>query len=97
VRKSLEVLLVREAEEYPVSEDTEHIEPAVLLDGLSEAIYRADPEIIQEALHRLRRHGRPEDFDPALLQVLETQIGRYDYDQAKETIAQIRMKLKEAA
>ena len=97
VRQSLEVLLVKEAEEDAGPEIQDIAEPAVLLDELAGSIDRADPEEIQESFKRIRQQSaRAAHFNPELLQALENQVGRYDYDQARETIMQLRQTLKEA-
>jgi two-component system, sensor histidine kinase and response regulator len=66
--------------------DVEH-----LLTTLAAAIDRADPEEIRRGTAELRRQlaGR-KIVVPSTLKALETQTSRYDYDQALQTIQQIR-------
>lgn len=82
-------------EQLATSAELENSDPEPLLDALSEAIERADPEDINsfttEILHRLRGH---EEVGPELLKMLDSQTRRYDYDLANETIQQIRESLE---
>ena len=58
-----------------------------LLTQLSEAIDRADPARIMEIVPAVRQQAEREGQIPlSSLDALETQLGRYDYDQALETI-----------
>jgi HPt (histidine-containing phosphotransfer) domain-containing protein len=58
---------------------------------MAEAIDRADPQAIGEALARIRQQVSAGNLPGAdLLPVLEHQIDRYDYDQAKSTLQQMQ-------
>jgi len=62
-----------------------------LLQQLAEAIDRADPEQIMEIMPAVRQQAaRCGHIDPFRLKTLEDQVNRYDYDQALETIRNIR-------
>jgi two-component system, sensor histidine kinase and response regulator len=72
----------------------EHVlegDPEVLLDSLTEAINRADPEAIQDLMGEVKKlFGSRKIANPSLIRILEIQTCRYDYDQALQTIGQIR-------
>ena len=64
-----------------------------LLAALTDAIDKADPEAIEALLPVFKQQARPSgQVDPSMLVNLEAQIGRYDYDQALETIQKINRK-----
>jgi two-component system, sensor histidine kinase and response regulator len=66
-------------------------EAGMLFPMIAEAIDRADPQAIGEALARLRQQASAGNLPRAdLLPVLEHQIDRYDYDQAKSTLQQMQ-------
>ncbi len=97
VRQSLQVLVEKGVGEDLSPQATVTVGLATLLRELAEAIDQADPEEILGSLQRMRRQSAQWDsLDPAVMQALEVQIGRYDYDQARETLAQIHQTLKEA-
>jgi two-component system, sensor histidine kinase and response regulator len=65
----------------------------MLLTELTDAIDRADPEQIAALMPTVRQQAtRTGQVDPSALASLETQIERYDYDQALETIRKINRK-----
>jgi len=70
-------------------------DPVLLLETLTKAIDRADPEEIQRITTELERQfvGR-QLVDPSLLKILKVQIRRYDYEQALQTIVQIQLALE---
>jgi signal transduction histidine kinase/CheY-like chemotaxis protein/ABC-type phosphate/phosphonate transport system substrate-binding protein len=70
-------------------------DPKKLLTVLMVAIERADPVEIQSITVLLRKKlaGR-KLVDPALIKTLDTQIRRYDYQQALQTIQQVRAALE---
>ena len=62
-----------------------------LLQQLAEAIDRADPEQIMEIMPAVRQQAAQcGHIDPFRLKTLADQVNRYDYDQALETIRNIR-------
>ena len=64
---------------------------------MAEAIDRADPEAIEEVLARIRRQTSAGNLPVAdLLPVLEHQITRYDYDQARSTLQQMQQQTEAA-
>ena len=64
---------------------------------MAEAIDRADPEAIEEVLARIRRQTSSGNLPVAdLLPVLEHQITRYDYDQARSTLQQMQQQTEAA-
>jgi hypothetical protein len=64
---------------------------------MAEAIDRADPQAIGEALARIRQQVSAGNLPRAdLLPVLEHQIDRYDYDQAKSTLQQMQQQTEAA-
>ncbi|MFZ1986240.1 MAG: response regulator [Desulfatitalea sp.] len=64
-----------------------------LLARLVQAIDRADPEQIAAVMPAFRQQAaRSRQMDPSTLASLEAQIGRYDYDQALETLRKINRK-----
>jgi signal transduction histidine kinase/CheY-like chemotaxis protein len=66
-------------------------DPELFLDSLTEAINRADPEAIQALMAEVKKlFGSRKIADPSLIRILEIQTRRYDYDQALQTIGQIR-------
>jgi hypothetical protein len=66
-------------------------DPELFLDSLTEAINRADPEAIQALMTEVKKlFGSRKIADPSLIRILEIQTRRYDYDQALQTIGQIR-------
>jgi two-component system, sensor histidine kinase and response regulator len=68
-----------------------------LLTRLADAIDRADPEQIMETLPAVARQAAGcRHIDPSNLDRLEEQLRRYDYDQALETIRQIRKSRQDA-
>ncbi len=70
--------------------------PKMLLSTLAEAVERADPEEIREyGQTTIACLGRTGNINPALLETLELQIRRYDYDQVIVTIDTIREFLEE--
>ena len=98
VRQSLQVLLEKGVQKASIPDTTDTIEPAILLRELAKAIDQADPEEIQGVFQRMQRQSVHWDaVDPAVMRALEMQIDRYDYDQARETLAQIHQTMKEAA
>ncbi len=70
--------------------------PGLLLETLAEAIDRANPEEIQEIIAEIKEQvaGR-KIIAPSLLNLLEIQTRRYDYDKALQTVAQIRNSMEE--
>ena len=62
----------------------------MLLATLADSIGRADPEEIRTHTAEVKRLLVARMIDPSVFQTLETQIRRYDYDQALETIQHIR-------
>jgi len=62
----------------------------VLLNSLADAVDRADPEQIAEILPGFLQQARSRCVDSSTLIMLQTQVDRYDYDQALETIRRIR-------
>ncbi len=65
--------------------------PGLLLKKLADAVERADPEELRSLTpETVRQLAAVEPVDPAVVRTLEIQISRYDYDQALETIKNIR-------
>jgi hypothetical protein len=61
------------------------------LTQLAEAIERADPVEIMESMSAARQTlARCRHVHVHMLNTLEDQVNRYDYDQALETIGKIR-------
>jgi signal transduction histidine kinase/CheY-like chemotaxis protein len=95
----LEVLqplgVTKELSENNVSSTHKRDDPKKLLAVLMVAIERADPVEIQSITVLLRKKlaGR-KLVDPALIKTLDTQIRRYDYQQALQTIQQVRAALE---
>ena len=76
----------RQVREAPAT--TQSLE--TLIKGLTDAIDRADPEAIEAILPDFKRQARQsEQMDSTILTSLETQIDRYDYDQALDTIRKL--------
>ncbi len=71
-------------------------DPVLLLKTLTEAIDRANPEEIQGIISQVKEQftGR-KLVAPSLLNLLETQVRRYDYDKALQTVGQIRKIMEE--
>ena len=68
----------------------------LLLTNLAEAIDRADPEEILKIKTQVMEHlADATNIDPGTLAALETEISRYDYDQALKTIGYMQKALKE--
>jgi hypothetical protein len=63
---------------------------ATILPTLAGAIDRADPEEIRQHTAEAIRLLTDRMVEPSLIQTLEMQIRRYDYDQALITIQHIR-------
>jgi CheY-like chemotaxis protein len=62
-----------------------------VLAQLAEALEQADPEPVNQLMPVLRQAAaRCTDIDGASFRTLEEQVGRYDYDQAMETIRKMR-------
>jgi CheY-like chemotaxis protein len=71
---------------------------AELFEELEAAIDRADPEEITTCFARIHRQAVGlQDIDQSRLEALAARIERYDYEQAKETLAQLRHQLKDAS
>ncbi len=80
-----------EDDEIDAGENALEGDPELLLDSLTEAIDRADPEAIQVLMAKVKKlFGSRKIANPSLLRILEIQTRRYDYDQALQTIGQIR-------
>ena len=60
-----------------------------LLNRLADAIDRADPEQVMAVMSLVRQQAAGQPIDRSLLDTLEAQLNRYDYDQALETIKNI--------
>ncbi len=88
--------VTNELEENNVPAAHKEDDPRKLLVVLTEAIERADPVEIQSITVLLRKKlaGR-KLVDQVLIKILDTQIRRYDYQQALETIRQVRAALEE--
>jgi hypothetical protein len=68
----------------------------LLLTNLAEAIDRADPEEILKIKTQVMEHlADATNIEPGTLAALETEISRYDYDQALKTIGYMQKALKE--
>ncbi len=67
----------------------------LLLTSLTEAIDRADPEEIRKITTQVLDLTSVKKIDQATLAALETEISRYDYDQALKTIGYMQKALKE--
>jgi len=69
-----------------------------LLADLEAAIDRADPEEISSCFARVHRQAtRHRTINQPQLESLAARIERYDYEQAKETLGQLRRQLKDAS
>jgi CheY-like chemotaxis protein len=78
----------------PVSDKGD--DPRKLLALLTEAIERADPvEIESISVLLIKKLVGRQLVDPARMKILDTQIRRYDYEQALKTIEQVRATLEE--
>jgi two-component system sensor histidine kinase/response regulator len=67
-----------------------------LLTRLAAAIERSDPQQVLEAMPAVRQQAAEYGhIDPSHLHSLEEQVRRYDYDQALETIGQIRKRIQD--
>jgi hypothetical protein len=60
-----------------------------LLNRLAEAIDRADPEQVMAIMPFVQQQAAGQPIDASMLDKLEAQVNRYDYDQALETIKKI--------
>jgi HPt (histidine-containing phosphotransfer) domain-containing protein len=80
-------------DEGPASETAGDLEE--LLTTLAAAIDRADPEEIRSGTAAVKKQlaGR-KIVDPSVVKTLEMQTSRYDYDQALQTIQQIKAALE---
>ncbi len=64
-----------------------------LLQELADAVDRADPEHIMKLMPAIEQQaGSCQQIDRCALKTLETQIARYDYDEALETIRKLSKK-----
>ncbi len=89
--------LVREEEPSPEPTLDDNALPR-LLERLAQAVERADPQEISACFPSLRRLAdRHPQIDQAWIETLESRIEGYDYDQAGETIAQIRQRIEESS
>ncbi len=70
-------------------------DPLQLLDTLIGAIEQADPQQIEGISAEVKRQfaGR-KIVEPSLLKILDVQIRRYDYDQARKTLSQMKTSLE---
>ena len=61
-----------------------------LLERLAAAIRRADPALVMEIMPAVRRQVAAGIVDPSVLDTLASQVDRYDYDDALQTIEHLR-------